>query len=234
MPRPTTPKRPPNRALLGLVLLLCALIVVACGKSSPSSSTSASVAQESSTTGATGGGSATAPGGGSTTGTTGTGSTGGTTSSTGSSGSTQPGHRAHGHGKRETKATSRAGTKRGRVKGSNLRRCLEQNGVKSHSSGSKGTTPAQLQAALKRCNPQLARRTGLGPSSAVRRKVLARPGYRQALARFTSCMRAHGVPNFPEANTSGNGPLYPAGAVKPTPQVRAAQRACISQLKVRH
>ena len=208
--------------------------MVACGKSSPSSSTSASVAQGSGATGATGSGSTGATGGGSTTGTTGTGSSGGTTSSSGSSGSTQPGQAAHGHVKRATKATGSAGTAGGRVKRSSLRRCLEQNGIKSHSSGSKGTTPAQLQAALKRCDPQLARRTGLRPSSAVRRKLLARPGYRQALARFTSCMRAHGVPNFPEANTSGNGPLYPAGAVKPTPQVRAAQRACIGQLRSLH
>ena len=117
------------------------------------------------------------------------------------------------------------------MKGSTLRRCLEQNGIKPHASGSKGSTRDELQEALKHCDPQLTRRGGSPrAASGVRRKLLARPAYRQALARFTSCMRKHGVPNFPEANTSGNGPLYPSGIVKPTPQVRAAQRACIGQL----
>ncbi len=224
MPLPAAPKRTPTRALLGLVLLVCALIVVACGSSSPSSSTSASVA-----------GSKTVAGGSTsstTTGSTATGSSSGATSGTGATGSSRTRRR---HVKRVTTGAGPAGTVPGRrVKGSTLRRCLEQNGIKPHASGSKGSTHDELQEALKHCDPQLTRRGGSPrAASGVRRKLLARPGYRQALARFTSCMRKNGVPNFPEANTTGNGPLYPSGTIKPTPQVRAAQRACIGQLRVR-
>ncbi len=216
--------------MLGLVLLVCTLAVVACGKSSPSSSTSAGIATTSKTAG-----------GGSTTEATGAGSTGagssstgagGTTGAGGSTGPTRPGGATHVHVRRVTKGSGAASTVPGRIKGSTLRRCLEQNGIKPHASGSKGSTRGQLAAALKRCDPQLVRRTAVRPSPTVRRKLLARPAYRRALARFTACMRQHGLPNFPEANTSGSGPLYPAGVVKPTPQVRAAQRACIGQLAV--
>ena len=224
MPLPLAPKHRPNRVLLGLVLVVCALIVVACGSSSPSSTTSASVGAASKT--AAGGSSA----GSATTGSTGTGSSSGGTSSTGATGSSQSPRR---HVKRATKGTGAAGTApRRRVKSSALRRCLEQNGIKPHVSGSKGSTPNELQEALKHCDPQLARRPGPRPAAGLRRKLLARPGYRQALARFTSCMRKNGVPNFPEANTTGNGPLFPSGTIKPTPQLRAAQRACIGQLRV--
>ncbi len=226
MPLPAAPKRTPGRALLGLVLLVCALIVVACGSSSTSPTTSASVGAASKTAG--GGASAASA----TTGSTGAGSGGGATSSTGATGSSQIPRR---HVKRATTGTGPAGIVPGRrVKGSTLRRCLEQNGIKPHASGSKGSTRSQLQEALKHCDPQLVPRSGSPRATpGVRRKLLARPGYRQALARFTACMRKNGVPNFPEANTTGNGPLFPSGTIKPTPQVRAAQRACIGQLRVR-
>lgn len=226
MPLPLAPKRPPHRTLLGLVLLVCALIVVACGSSSPSSSTSAGVAGSKTTAG----GSATSS---TTTGPTAGGSAGSGSASTGTTGSTQTRRR---HVKRATKEIGSAGTAPGRrARSTALRRCLEQNGIKAHTKGSQASTPAQLEEALKHCDPQLAQRRtrSLRSSAGVRRKLLARPGYRQALARFTSCIRKHGVPNFPEANTSGNGPLYPAGAAKQTPQLRAAQQACISQLRVR-
>ena len=227
-----TPKRPLNRALVGLALLACALFVVACGSSSPSSSTSANVAGGSTTTGTTGSGSSTGSTGANSAGgaTTGSGTTG-STASKASTGSTQA---AHGHVKRATKTSSPAGTARGRIKGSTLRRCLEQHGIKAHTRGSKASTRGQLQAALQRCDPELAKRTGFRPNARARRKLLARPGYRQGLAKFTACMRRHGVPNFPEANTSGNGPLYPPGAVKASPQLRAAQKACIGQLSGLH
>ncbi len=207
------------------MLLLCALIVVACGKLVPilDDLRASSRLLHDRRHGA----------GSATTGSTGAGSTNGATSSTGTSGSTQTPRR---HVKKAGKAGSPASASpRRRVKATALRRCLEQNGIKTHTSGSKAATRGQLQEALKRCDPQLARRTGSSrPASGLRRKLLARPGYRQALARFTSCMRKHGLPNFPEANTSGKGPLYPAGVVKPTPQVHAAQRACIGQLSSLH
>ncbi len=118
------------------------------------------------------------------------------------------------------------------VKASALRRCLEQNGVDTHAAGSNAATRAQLKAALEHCDSQLVPRSS-SRSTAARRKLLAKPSYRQALARFTSCMRSHGVPNFPEANTSGKGPLYPASSVKSTPQLRTAQQACIGELRTR-
>ena len=131
MPLPAAPKRTPGRALLGLVLVVCALVVVACGSSSPSSTTSASVGIASKTAG----------GGSATTGSTGTGSSSGATSSTGATGSSQIPRR---HVKRATKGIVAAGTIPGRrVKGSTLRRCLEQNGIKLHASGSKGSTPGR-------------------------------------------------------------------------------------------
>ena len=209
----------PASLLLGLVLLLCAVGVAACGGSSPSSSTSASVAGTSKTAGTA------------STATTTTGGSGGTT--TGSTNSGTKGSTTSRHPKRRSAvkvATGSSPPAKRRVRASVLRLCLEKNGIKPHSSKSQGSTRAQLQAALAKCDPALLPKRG-GPSHAKqRRALLAKPTYRKALARFTSCMRAHGVPDFPEANTSGSGPLYPAGSVKSTPQVRAAQKACIGQL----
>jgi hypothetical protein len=219
-------KPPAKRLPLAVVVALCAVGVVACGKSSPSSSTSASVATTSKTaSGDTSTGSTT----GSTTGSA-TGSATGSTGS-GSGGSTQPGATRR-RVKKVGTGTGSSSTPRRRVKSSNLRLCLEKNGIKPHSPGSKAATRVQLQAALARCDRSLAPQLNSRRTYQLRRQLLAKPAYRRALARFTSCMRSHGVPGFPEANTSGNGPLYPSSAVKSSPQVRAAQRACIGQLRV--
>lgn len=219
MPRPRALKHPAN-IILGLVLLVCAASVAACGKSSPSSSTSASVATGSTTAGA---------------GVSGGSSTGSTSASkgTGKAGSTQPGRTNRRRVKKANTGTGTSSTPRRHVKASALRLCLEKNGIKPHSSGSKGATRVQLQAALARCDHALLPQQSSRRSSILRRQLLARPAYRRALARFTSCMRKHGVPGFPEADTSGKGPLYPSGTVKSSPQVRAAQRACIGQLRLR-
>jgi hypothetical protein len=204
--------------LLGLVLLLCTVAVAACGGSSASSSTSASVASSAKPTGS------------GSTATTGAGATTGTTS-TGASSSTKARHIKRRHAAR--RATASSPSPKRRRQASTLRVCLEKNGIKPRTSGSRGATRAQLQAALARCDTALVPKRSPQAQARTRRALLAKPGYRQALARFTACMRQHGVPNFPEANTSGNGPLYPARSVKPSPQVRAAQKACIGQLATR-
>ncbi len=217
MPRLGALKHPAN-ILLGLVLLACALGVVACGGSSPSSSTSASVAAHSRTSGGVAGGSA----------------AGSSTKSTGSTaGSTRSDRVNRRRVKKATTGTGSSSTPRRRVKASSLRLCLEKNGIKPHASGSKGATRGQLQAALSRCDRVLVPQQSGARSLALRRQLLARPAYRRALTRFTSCMRKHGVPGFPEADTSGSGPLFPANTVKSSPAVRAAQRACLGQLSLR-
>ncbi|HTY96836.1 MAG TPA: hypothetical protein VMB91_07325 [Solirubrobacteraceae bacterium] len=217
-PRPTAP------LAAAALLLLCAVVLVACGGSKSSTTTSVAANPATTSTGA------------------GAGSSSGTTGATSSrtAGPAQPKRTGAGH----SSTTSGAATSSGKSptggvppaptspEASGVRRCLERNGIKSRSSG-KAPTRAQLNAALAHCATPLksARR---GPrTSAVRRRLLAQPSYRQALVRFTSCMRTHGVPDFPEANTSGKGPLYPSSAVKPTPQLREAQKACIGELRVR-
>lgn len=208
---------------LTALLLLCAAVLVACGSSK---SPTTSVASNPSTS--------TSASAGSTTATTATGSTG-----TKAAGSTQSKQTGAGHssttssggGSTGKSSTAGAPPPAATTETSSVKQCLERNGIKSHSSG-KAPTRAQLNAALAHCATPLRPRSS-SQTTAVRRRLLAQPSYRQALARFTSCMRAHGVPDFPAANTSGKGPLYPAGSVKPTPQVREAQKACIGELRLR-
>jgi hypothetical protein len=44
--------------------------------------------------------------------------------------------------------------------------------------------------------------------------------------KFAGCMRAHGVPNFPDPTGAGFAFLPPVGFNPQSPQVQAAQRAC--------
>jgi len=227
MSGPPAVKNPHVTALLAALLVLCAGTLAACGGSK--SSTTTSVASNPGASTSASAGSSTRTSAGSTTGgSTATGATGPAQSK-----KTRAGHAgtstAGGSGATSTAAAPPAPSS---PETSSVKRCLERNGIKPHSSG-KAPTRAQLNAALTRCATPLAPRHSSQQTSAVRRRLLAQPSYRQALARFTSCMRTHGVPDFPEANTSGKGPLYPAGAVKPTPQVREAQKACIGALRVR-
>ncbi len=223
MSRPSAVKNRRTTVPLAALLALCTVVLVACGSSK---SPSTSVASNPSTS--------TSASGGATTATTTTGSTG-----TKAAGSTQSKQTGTGHssttssgggsaGKSSTASAPPAPTS---TETSSVKQCLERNGIKSHASG-KAPTRAQLNAALAHCVAPLRPRTS-NQTSVVRRRLLAQPSYRQALARFTSCMRTHGVPNFPAANTTGKGPLYPAGSVKPTPQVREAQKACIGELRLR-
>ena len=113
--------------------------------------------------------------------------------------------------------------RRSSVRVSQLRACLRANGVNALRKGQKGASRQKLQGALARCGTAI--RT-------QRRQVLSSPKYRAALKSFTGCMRSHGVRNFPEPNTSGNGPVFFGGArLTRNPQMRTASQACIHLLQ---
>ena len=60
-----------------------------------------------------------------------------------------------------------------------------------------------------------------GPPPKVRAQQL-----RQELA-FARCMRAHGVPNFPDPSSSAGGPSGPPAGIDPqSPAFRSAARVC--------
>jgi hypothetical protein len=88
-----------------------------------------------------------------------------------------------------------------------------------------GVTPAQLRAALKKCG---AFHGGFGGG----RRRFNSPVYRQALAKFATCMRENGV-NVPEPNTSGGGPIFDTkGLSTNSPQFRAAEAKCRVDLRL--
>jgi hypothetical protein len=63
----------------------------------------------------------------------------------------------------------------------------------------KGVNKSQYEAAVKQCG---------GPGFfAGGRNRFSSPAIKQALAKFSTCMREHGV-NIPKANTSGKGPVF--------------------------
>jgi hypothetical protein len=113
-------------------------------------------------------------------------------------------------------------------------RCMRSNGVPNWPDpGSSGTfdksklTPQQLgasssrvQAAQTACR-RLLPNGGSGPTAAQEQQANA-----QAL-RFSQCVRAHGVPNFPDPDTTGRIP-DPAtvGVDQGSPKFRAANQAC--------
>lgn len=73
--------------------------------------------------------------------------------------------------------------------------------------------------------------TACGSSSST--STSASSGYSQAV-KFSGCMRAHGVPNFPDPTTSGSGiqlRVGPSSGVDPrSPAFRSAQQACAKLL----
>jgi hypothetical protein len=84
-----------------------------------------------------------------------------------------------------------------------------------------GVTRAQYEAALKKCGGS-PRGFGARASS---------PAFRQALVKFASCMRAHGV-KIAEPNTSGKGPIFStAGIDTASAQFQSAQASCMSNLR---
>jgi hypothetical protein len=96
---------------------------------------------------------------------------------------------------------------------STLRECLQKSGItlpkftpgQRPSPGArrsflpKGVSKAQYEAAIKKCG---------GPSIfGGGRDRFNSPAFKQALAKFATCMKENGV-NVPKANTSGAGPIF--------------------------
>jgi hypothetical protein len=81
---------------------------------------------------------------------------------------------------------------------------------------------AQYEAALKKCGG-----AGLaGGGSPIRSPVI-----KEALVKFTACMRAHGV-NVPPPNTSGNGPIFSTqGLNTASATFKAAEVKCSGGLR---
>jgi hypothetical protein len=113
-----------------------------------------------------------------------------------------------------------------------LRECLQKNGIilpkftpsKRESPGTprsflpKGVTKAQYEAAIKKCG---------GPSFfAGGRTRFNTPAFKQALAKFAACMHENGVA-IPNANTSGNGPIFNSkGLDTSSAKFKAAEAKC--------
>jgi hypothetical protein len=96
----------------------------------------------------------------------------------------------------------------------------------SSSSGIDPSTP-QFQSAQRACSKYLPN-GGQPPSPAQQAKM------QQQALRFSACMRAHGVPKFPDPQF-GNGKIGirigPGTGIDPrSPQFQAAQKACQSEL----
>jgi hypothetical protein len=111
-----------------------------------------------------------------------------------------------------------------------VRECLRKQGitVPQAPAGSaqplqppKGVTPAQFQAALKKCVGSLPGSQGLLKGSS---------GRIQALRSFAACMRSNGV-NLPPPDTSGKGPIFNIrGLDTGSATFRAARTKCTKLL----
>jgi hypothetical protein len=122
-----------------------------------------------------------------------------------------------------------------------LAQCMRDNGVPSFPDpvakpdGSfgferpDGVEPSALDDALESCQSE-ARAAGFDPGS-----LAQDPEAQDTLLEFSRCMRANGVPDFPDPNPNGNGSLRSVfGAVDlESPQVQQAVESCdaiLSQL----
>jgi hypothetical protein len=86
----------------------------------------------------------------------------------------------------------------------------------------KGVTRAQYEAAVKKCG-------GRALGGGLNR--LKSPVYRQALAKFATCMRENGV-NVPQPNTSGSGPVFNIkGLNTASATFKAAESKCSADLR---
>jgi hypothetical protein len=62
-----------------------------------------------------------------------------------------------------------------------------------------------------------------GPSGGASLKMVGGKN----IAQFASCMRTHGVPNFPDPDSHGDLSITPSSGIDPSsPQFQSAQRAC--------
>ena len=69
--------------------------------------------------------------------------------------------------------------------------------------------------------------TAGGPSGGALRLA----GGGKTIAQFSSCMRSHGEPNFPDPDAQGNLNISPSAGIDPrSPQFQAAQKACVGLL----
>jgi hypothetical protein len=90
-----------------------------------------------------------------------------------------------------------------------------------------GANRTKLQAALRACGVQPGQFRGRGRSNPTS------PAYRQALARFVSCVRRNGY-DLPAPNTTGRGPVFdPTKVNRNDPKFVAASRKCESLLPQR-
>lgn len=146
-----------------------------------------------------------------------------------------------------TSATGAAGaTGRGAGRFAALRECLQKNGITlpkrtpgqrppggaggflgggAGGAGGpqlpKGVSRAQYEAAVKKCG---------GGASVGAGGRISSPAAKQALAKFATCMRENGV-NVPEPSTSG-GPIFNSkGLNTSSPQFKAAEAKCQSDLQ---
>jgi hypothetical protein len=84
-----------------------------------------------------------------------------------------------------------------------------------------GVTRAQYEAAVKKCGGS-PRGFGARTSS---------PAFKQALTKFATCMREHGI-TLGEPNTSGKGPIFnTSGIDTASAQFKTAQASCSSNLR---
>ena len=119
-----------------------------------------------------------------------------------------------------------------------LRECLQKNGITLPQRSSRhpapraggflgggagtpplpnGVTRAQYEAAVKKC--------GGGAFGGGGGRIRS-PAFKQALAKFATCMRENGV-NVPPPNTSGKGPVFNTKGLNPTSaQFKAAEAKC--------
>lgn len=76
----------------------------------------------------------------------------------------------------------------------------------------------QFQAAMQACKALNPASVALSPAEQAQHQA--------ALVQYAKCMRAHGVPNFPDPGSNGT---FDVGGINPdSPQIQQADRACSS------
>ncbi|HEY3828487.1 MAG TPA: hypothetical protein VGL57_04765 [Solirubrobacteraceae bacterium] len=90
----------------------------------------------------------------------------------------------------------------------------------------KGMTPTQYSELLKKCGANFRGAGARGPGAFKNRRPLNGAGFRQALAKFGTCLRQNGV-KLPAPNTSGKGPIFNTkGVDTKSPQFKQAEVKC--------